>query len=124
MIVLCVQPYRIVYVSNPLTVHPDLINSYPIVRRQVIKDGYFYPTTLLLESEDSFVVGGHINDHSSVLLRFTGLRELMTQVMTPDRRRHVTRGPRAGVIQKHVHDTVENVTGLQFVNTPNTVWNY
>ena len=124
VIVLCVQPYRIVYVSDPMTVNSTLLDIYPLIRSHFIEHKYFYPTTLILENADDFVVGGHINDHSSVLLRFTGLRELMTQVMTSDAQQGVTHGPEAGVIQRHVHDVAENVTGLKFVHKPNAVNNY
>ena len=120
-----VQPtYRIVYVSHPVALNSSLLNAYPIVRAHAISDRYFFPTTLILENADTIVVGGHINDHSSVLLRFTGLRELMTQVMTSDAQQSVTKGPAPGVIQRHVHDVVENVTGLIFVNTANTIRGY
>ena len=124
VIVLCVQPYRIVYVSDPMTVNSTLLDAYPLIRSHLIDKKYFYPTTLILENADDFVVGGHINDHSSVLLRFTGLRELMTQVMTSDAQHGVTHGPLPGVIQRHVHDVTEKVTGFKFVNKANTVFNY
>ena len=124
-VVMRVQPtYRIVYVSHPVALNSSLLNAYPIVRAHAISDRYFFPTTLILENADIIVVGGHINDHSSVLLRFTGLRELMTQVMTSDAQQGVTHGPEAGVIQRHVHDVAENVTGLKFVHKPNAVHNY
>ena len=107
-----------------MTVNSTLLDAYPLIRNHIQDKKYFYPTTLILENADDFVVGGHINDHSSVLLRFTGLRELMTQVMTSDAQQSVTKGPAPGVIQRHVHDVVENVTGLIFVNTANTIRGY
>ena len=123
VVVMCVRPqYRIVYVSNPTTLNASLFDNYPLTPGLSMKDKYFYPTTLILENTDSFVVGGHINDHSSVLLRFTGLRELMTQVMTSDRLRPVARsGPPDGAVQRHVHDVIERDMGVQFVNEPNTI---
>ena len=125
LVVLCVQPYRVVYISNALELHDDIYHKIPIVKVQKIEDDYFFPTALLSESADSFVIGGHINDHSSVLIRLRQVQQLLTQVIKLDRESSLThRGARPGVIQQHVHDVMEAVTLQKFVHTPNTVRNW
>ena len=124
LVVLSVEPYRIVYMSNPLQLNSTVFQNIPLLKDHSIKDNYFYPTTLVIENADSFVVGGHINDHSSVLVRFKGLRALMTQMMTSDAQRYKVHGPPTGFLQRHIHDMTENVTGLGFVHTRHLVPGY
>ena len=45
---------------------------------------FFFPVGVMLEDEDSIVIGAHIKDMVSVLFRLTGLRDLLSTVMRLD----------------------------------------
>ena len=47
----------------------------------------------MIENEDSIVIGGHVNDRGSVLLRMEGIKGIMDKVMTLDRNHHVKGSP-------------------------------
>ena len=52
-----------------------------------VEDGardFFFPVGVMLEDEDSIVIGAHIKDMVSVLFRLTGLRDLLSTVMRLD----------------------------------------
>ena len=87
LIVLRVDPFRIVYVSDPIQIHPHLYAQFngPKLWANVEGD-FFFPTGLLIEDEDSFVVGGHINDMASLLLRMQGVKDLLENVMNNDKK--------------------------------------
>ena len=129
IIVLCVNPYRIVYVGDALKIHPDIYKDAPMVRPRWIDDGFVFPVGILLESDDWMTIGVHVNDFSSVLIRFKGMRTLMGMVMTADRKRHRRKpnsykpdedglryGPPVGYLQSHLHETQENMTNILFVH--------
>ena len=85
LIVLCVHPFRIVYISDPLKIHPDMYSNLPKQNlwKMVLGD-FFFPVGVMLEDEDSIVIGAHIKDMVSVLFRLTGLRDLLSTVMRLD----------------------------------------
>lgn len=76
---------RVVYLSGPLQIHEKPMNDVPIVRFNYIKDPFFFPVSLIEEDGDSIVIGGHINDYSSVLLRVRGVKSLLAQVVQDDK---------------------------------------
>lgn len=49
-----------------------------------VEHDFLYPVGLILESKDSAVIGGHVNDNASIILRIRGLRQLMKQVIDQD----------------------------------------
>lgn len=114
IVVLCVQPYKIVYVSNDLKIHPTLYLKAPMVRPQYIDDGFIFPVSLILESKDAAALGVHINDFSSVVLRIRGLRAVMESVIKSNEKSKEQRGPPAGYLQTHIHDVMENITGIRY----------
>ena len=124
IVVICVEPYRVVYVSNRLEPHPQIFLDIPVIKTHTIDEGYFYPTSLLLEDSDTVVIGGHVSDHHSVLLRMRGVETLMRKVIEQDRNTKIAHGPPAGYVQRHVHDVTESLTRLQFVHKPNIVRNW
>ena len=82
LIVLCVDPFKIVYVSDPLELHPDLYAKYsgPSIWAAV-KGDYFFPTGLMIENENNLVIGAHANDKASMLLRMEGINRLVENAM-------------------------------------------
>lgn len=116
LVVLAVNPYRVVYVSADIRLH-EAIYAVPMVRSMFIDDGFFFPVGLIIEDQDTLVIGGHINDHSSVLVRLRGVKSLMEQVIKADTVRSPTGGPPVGTLHKYIHDVMENGTNYRFHHT-------
>ena len=115
LVVLCVRPYRIVYVSDEFHVHPQVYRDAPMVRPRWIDDGFIFPVGLIIENTDSIIIGVHVNDFSSILLRMRGVHALMQNVIQLDQRQNPKKGPPIGYLHKHIHDTQTNITKLEFV---------
>ena len=129
LVVLCVKPYRIVYVGDALKVHPDVYRDAPMVRPRWIDDGFVFPVGLLLETDDWMTIGVHVNDFSSVLIRFKGLKQLMKNIIAADQKHNLVKpddykqdedkdryGPPIGYLHKHLHEAQENITHIRFAN--------
>ncbi len=116
MVVLCMEPYRIVYVSDHIKIHQDIYRSAPMVRPRWIDDGFIFPVGIILETKDWLTIGVHVNDFSSVLIRMKGIKKLMDTVIKLDRKQNVKKGPPVGYLHKHIHDTQQNLTHVQFVH--------
>ncbi|KAK2139533.1 hypothetical protein NP493_6355g00000, partial [Ridgeia piscesae] len=107
------EPYRLVYMSNHIEIHPSIYQDIPMVRARYIDDGFIFPVGLILESKDSMVIGVHVNDHSSVLFRISGIRAIMKRVIKTDKRKNPAHGPPIGFMHKLVHHAVEKVAHVR-----------
>ena len=128
IVVLCVAPYRVVYVGDKLEIHPDIYKEAPMVRPRWIDDGFIFPVGILLESDDWMTIGVHVNDFSSVLIRFKGIRALMKAVIASDKKKYqhtkhnprtvddTVYGPPIGYLHKHIHDKQQNITNIKLEN--------
>ncbi|ELT87599.1 hypothetical protein CAPTEDRAFT_209802 [Capitella teleta] len=114
VVLISVHPYRVVYISNDIHVHPTVYLKAPMVRAKYIDEGFIFPVSLIVESLDSLAIGVHVNDFSSVVLRLRGMAQLLHNVTRADRMRSPSRGPPVGYVQTHIHDVMENLTGFQF----------
>ena len=96
LVVLCVEPdFRIVYVSDPLKIHPHIYNLFSGPKFwKVVEDGFFFPVGLLIESKNRILIGAHINDHGSALLRLHGLENVLDRIFEMDRKSR-TQGPQS-----------------------------
>ena len=79
LVVIAIAPFRLVYVSSSIVLPTYVYTRPPIPQK--ITHNFFFPVSLILESRDSVVVGGHVNDQDSVLIRMRGIRALMEHVM-------------------------------------------
>lgn len=116
LVVLCVDPYRIVYVSNDIRIHPLIYQSTPMVRHMYIDDGFIFPVGIILENLDTLDIGVHVNDHSSIVIRMKGLEALMNRIIHLDKKEHAERGPPIGYLHKHIHDVMEELMHTKFVH--------
>ena len=115
LVVLSVEePFRIVYVSEPLQLNHDIFYETPMVRSRYIEDGFLFPVSLILENKDTMTIGGHINDFSSVLIRFTGMQRLMASIMNNDRNDSPHKGPPVFSIQSYIRRATMNATKIIF----------
>ena len=113
LMVLCVNPFQIVYVSDPLQIHPDLYKPYlgPQLWK-VIQGNFIFPLGLMAETDDSLVIGVHINDRASMLLRLEGIKPILDSVIEKDRDNKSLQSD--GFIQKYMMQRGKylNITGV------------
>lgn len=82
--VLCVEPWRIVYVSRHLEFSSEWMTSVPVVRNYTISTPFFYPSGIIKWSDDVLDVSGHLNDYNGHVLRIKGVKNLMDDVIQHD----------------------------------------
>ncbi len=116
LVVIRANPFRIVYVSNDIRIHPQIYETTPMVRARYIEDGFIFPVGLLVENRDTIAIGVHVNDHSSVVIRMRGLENLLGKVIETDKADNPEQGPPVGYLQKHIHDISEKVLRVNFVH--------
>ena len=83
LVVLCVDPFRLVYVSDHLKIHPDLFRGKK-ARWKALFGDFIFPTGLILEDQNSIVIGAHANDVFSMLLRLDGIQPIIEAVIIND----------------------------------------
>ncbi|ELU10111.1 hypothetical protein CAPTEDRAFT_187274 [Capitella teleta] len=116
IVVICVKPWKVVYVSNDIRIHPLIYQSTPMVRNKYIDDGFIFPVGIILENLDTLDIGVHVNDHSSVIIRMKGMKTLMNKVIEVDQREKSEKGPPIGHLHKHIHDVMETLAKTKFVH--------
>ena len=84
LVVLCVDPFRVVYVSDPLKIHSDLFRGKK-PRWKALFGDFIFPTGLILEDKNSIVIGAHANDVFSMVLRLEGIQPIVEAVMNSDK---------------------------------------
>ena len=84
LVVLCVDPFRIVYVSDKLQVQQELFRGKKASWPAVVGD-FIFPTGLIIEDKDSVVIGAHANDAFSMLLRLKGIQPIVESVIDADK---------------------------------------
>ena len=115
LIVFCSEPYRLVFVSDPIQIHPDIFAATPMVRPMYIKDNFIFPVGIILEDPDSVVLGAHVNDHSSMLFRIEGMQKLMDKIIAKDTKYSSRKGPHVNFIQKYLFQRAGNLTHKRFL---------
>ena len=84
LVVLCVEPFKIVYVSDNLHVKEELFKGTK-PRWQAVVGDFIFPTGLIIEDKDSVVIGAHANDAFSMLLRLKGIQPIVESVIESDK---------------------------------------
>lgn len=85
LVVLCVDPWKIVYVSGNLDFNGKWLLSAPVIRSQTILLPFFYPSGLILRNPDVIDVSGHLNDANGHIVRMSGIKSIMDQVIAKDK---------------------------------------
>jgi len=106
IIVMSVEPWRVVYVSRNIDYDSVWMNSSQIIRNQTILKPFFYPCGILLRDADTLDVSGHLNDAAGYILRFRGIKDLMTQIINRDESGNSTT-PQVRTIQQYVLDNIK-----------------
>lgn len=101
LIVMTIEPdFKIIYMSGNIP-FPSASFDVPLVRYRFIDSSFFFPVGLILENSDSLVLGGHVNDHSSVLYRISGISSILAEVASFNQGRLDKPGPKPGVLQDY-----------------------
>jgi hypothetical protein len=95
-----VEPFIVVYLSQPILLSEDIYRGIPIVRHHLISNNFFFPIGLVLLDDDRADISVHINDYSGHVIRITGLRQIMNDVIETDRRQFNHIEPQSRMIQK------------------------
>ena len=105
--------HKIIYLSEPIQFDKEVMSKPPKVRPEWIADDFFFPVSMLLENDDSVILGGHINDHSSYLFRIRGVKSLMNEVI--HRANELEQiGPRPGLLHQLARHYTIKQTGYTF----------
>ena len=105
--------HKIIYYSEPITFHKELMSKTPMVRTRWIEDPFFFPVSLLLEDEDNIIIGGHINDHSAYLFRVKGIKSILDQVIIKSSSLEAE-GPANGVLHNLSRKLATKQSGYTF----------
>ena len=113
LVVLRVYPFSMVYISDKLQFNEDIFRQRP-KQRGFAKTNFIFPQGLMVESTDSFLLSGHANDHSSVLVRVQGMGRLMQRIMEASINGESV-GPSLGELHILVKQRMQNSTGIEFM---------
>lgn len=101
LILMTIEPdFKILYVSGNIP-FPEVSFQVPLVRYRFIENSFFFPVGLILENVDSLVVGGHINDHSSVLYRISNISSAISSAIEASQADINKPGPVPGILQNY-----------------------
>lgn len=118
IVVLHVRPFRIVYISNNVVIDRDIYKDFPSIKGNKVNENFIFPIGIIMEDANTVMFSAHVNDHSSILLRLRGLKDLMDDVMASDTLEKPRRGPPVGYVQQHLFNVVSKETKLNLVHGP------
>ena len=84
LVVMCVEPFRIVYVSDRLRLKRNVFKGTK-PKWTTVAANFIFPTGLIIEDRNTIVIGAHANDQFSMLLRLTGIQPIVESVIELDR---------------------------------------
>ncbi|CAH1792047.1 unnamed protein product [Owenia fusiformis] len=84
IVLLKVYPFRIIYVSERLKIHPRIYDKIPIVRNKYILHPFLYPIGLIIEDSNTIDIGIHINDYRAFIIRLTGIENVLDEAIMID----------------------------------------
>ena len=117
LVVLTVSPFaQLVYVSKSVKIPNEIYARNPIpnvIKHQYIDHDFYFPVSLILESKDSAVIGAHVNDNDSILIRMRGLQKLMDQIIKHGNGNKME--PHACAYGNSIHKHLKQETGLQLL---------
>lgn len=118
VVVLNVDPYRIVYISNDIELNPKIFTTYPKAKAKSVKidNDFIYPVGIVVEDLDTVLISGHVNDNGSILVRLKGISAIMKSVISKDMRESILQGPPAGTLQTHIYEEMQADKNIEFLH--------
>lgn len=113
---MAIEPdFKILYISDNIP-YPKETLEIPIVRYRFIPDPFFFPVGLILENYNSLVLGGHVNDHSSVLYRIRGFQSAIDNAISFHKSNPTKPGPKLGLLNNQIRNMAEKFSGYRFAD--------
>jgi hypothetical protein len=114
LVVMALDIPRILYVSQPLSLHDNIIRTVTF-RDRTAAERYIQVSGIILETPDTISLATNINDVTNVILRLTGVQRLLadiieTDLMTPADMRH---NPPPGTVQRNVMELIKEYTDTE-----------
>lgn len=108
LVVISVDPFRIVYVSSPIKFNETFLSSVPIARPFAQIKPFVFPVGIILRNLDVIDFGAHLSDSASYIVRMRGVSKLMNSVMSIDSDgRTKAYGPKSLLVNTYVHASVK-----------------
>lgn len=109
LVVLCVDPWRIVYVSSNLELNGGLLTSTPVIRNQTIIMPFFYPAGIILRNSDVIDISGHLNDATGHVVRISGIKNILERVISSDINNNARmNAPPVRAVQQYVLESMKS----------------
>ncbi|OAF71298.1 hypothetical protein A3Q56_00940 [Intoshia linei] len=74
---------RIIYISDDLKIDTKVMEKYPILRSKYIHYNFIFPVSLISEYPH-FIMGVHVNDYASVLIKLKHFGKLVDEIIQFD----------------------------------------
>ena len=84
LVLISVHNFRFVFVTDFLHLNNSIFKRSKLKHLAFYESAFFFPVSLVVESKDSILVGGHINDDRSVLVRIRGIKYMMEDAIKRD----------------------------------------
>lgn len=107
LVVINVESWRVVYVSRSIEADTDWLNSVPVIRNHTIVGPFWYPTGIILQTDDIADISCHLNDDSGYILRLRGLKNILRETISRDKQNRKQTGPKTRVVQQYVLEAVK-----------------
>lgn len=109
LVVLNVEEWRIVYVSRNIEAHADWLKSEPLIRSHTILSSFWYPTGIILQTNDVVDISCHLNDASGHILRLSGIEAIMKSAISLDKAHKPQKPAAVRVVQQYVLEATKDV---------------
>lgn len=109
LVILNVEQWRVVYVSRNIAANTEWLQIDPVIRNHTIVTPFWYPTGIILQTNDILDISCHLNDASGHILRLRGIADLMTGVIEADIKNKALVGPKVRVVQQYVLESTKEL---------------
>ena len=117
LVILCVNPFKIVYVSDNFKIHPDVFSRKAIWKALI--QHFIFPISLVIENDNSIVIGAHANDAMSVILRLEGIQPIAEAVIQADQKSNFQNEDFS--IQRHLLERARTFTWTDYRNNKTVI---
>lgn len=107
LVMINVEDWRIVFVSRNIKANRHWLVSEPIIRNHTIATPFWYPTGIILQTDDVIDISCHLNDASGHILRLKGVKSLLTEAIRRDEASTSPGSPTIRTVQQYVLESVK-----------------
>lgn len=107
LVVLNVENWRLVYASRNIKANDQWLASEPVIRNHTIVAPFWYPTGIILQTDDIIDIACHLSDASGHILRLRGVKPILTEVMHQDKANSKQGSPKVRTVQQYVLESAK-----------------